>query len=78
MNRNIEDVNCVTDVETMNALHMPLPKVQLPMWIVVIRNGRPIRKHISAKAKLSMNMFVIVWGERRWVGVYLEKLSFPN
>lgn len=60
INRKIDDVNCVIDVETMYALHIVLPKVHSPKCIVVIRNGMPIRKHWSAIAKFKMYIFVTV------------------
>uniref|UniRef100_A0A2M4DAY8 Putative secreted protein n=1 Tax=Anopheles darlingi TaxID=43151 RepID=A0A2M4DAY8_ANODA len=45
MNRKMDEVNCVIEVDTMYALHIPLPNVHSPRYIVVMRNGIPIRKH---------------------------------
>lgn len=60
INRNIDDVNCVIDVETIYALHIPLPNVHSPEYMVIIKNGMPMRKHSSAIAKFKMYILVTV------------------
>lgn len=43
MKRKMEDVNCVIDVDTMYALHIPFPKLHSPLYIVWMRKGIPMR-----------------------------------
>lgn len=54
MNKKIDDVNCVIDVDTMYSLHIAVPNFHSFRCIVVIKNGMPIKKHSSAIAKFKM------------------------
>lgn len=60
INKNMDDVNWVIDVLTIYALHMPLPNVHSPEYMVIIKNGIPMRKHSSAMAKFRIYILVTV------------------
>jgi hypothetical protein len=56
----MEEENCVMDVETMYNLHKNDPNIHSLRYMVVNRNGMPMRNDSSAIARFNIYLFVTV------------------